>query len=143
MAKKDPKTAVKGLILFRGKYLLLLRSDKENIDPSMWDMPGGGIEKGETERQALIREIKEEIGIDISSCKIFPIKNWTLKKSGIKLGGTDFLCILENCQKIKIKLSPEHIRAKWLSEKEIMGNEELPIWFKESVVAAVAKLKKL
>jgi len=141
MKRKDPRGAAKGLIFLKGKYLLVLRSDKENIDPSMWDIPGGGIEKGETDRETLIREIKEETGIDISSSKIFPIKKWILEKNGNKLSGVDFLCILERYQ--KIKLSPEHIRAKWLSRKEIMESKEISSWLKESVAAAAAKLKEL
>lgn len=141
MVKNDPKIAAKGLILFNGKYLLVLRSGEENIDPSRWDIPGGGVKAGETVSEALIREIKEETGIDISSSKIFPIKNWTLNKGGIEFGGVDFLCILENYQ--KIKLSPEHIRAKWLSEKEIMDSEEIPSWLKESVELATAKIIRL
>lgn len=139
--ENDPKIAAKGLILFKGRYLLVLRSNKENIDPSMWDIPGGGIEKGETALEAVTREVKEETGIDISSSKISPIKNWTLEKNGRKFSGVDFLCILENYQ--EIKLSPEHISANWLSEKEIMERKEVPGWLKESVELAAAKLKRL
>lgn len=141
MVKNDPKIAAKGLILFKGKYLLVLRNDKENIDPFTWDIPGGGIEKGETALEAVIREVREETGIDISPCKIFPIKNWTLKKNGIKLGGVDFLCILENYQ--KIKLSPEHIRSKWLGEREITKSKKIPSWLKETVKLAAAKINHL
>lgn len=141
MVKNDPKSAAKGLIFFKGKYLLLLRDEKEDIELSTWDIPGGGIEKGEIASEALIREIKEETGINISSCKISPIKNWILQKKEIRFGGVDFLCILENYQ--KIKLSSEHFRAKWFDAKEIMDSEEIPSWLKESVKLAAAKINKL
>ena len=85
IAKNNPKKAAKGLIFLKGKYLLMLRSAEEEIMPSLWDIPGGGVEKGETILEALIREIKEEARIDISSCKILPLKNWQVKKDGNKL----------------------------------------------------------
>ena len=140
MIKDDPKLAAKVLISFKDKYLLLLRNSEEEISPSEWDIPGGGIEPGETVNEALIREVKEETGIDISSSKFFPIKNWIMDKDGVKIGGTDFLCILSNSQ--KINLSAEHIRAQWFSGEEIMANEEISAWLKEDVKRAKTELKK-
>ena len=138
MTKSDTKRAAKAVIYFKGKYLLLLRSNKEKVDPFSWDIPGGGIEKGETAVETLIREIKEETGIDISSSKVFPIKKWEKYKNNLKIGGIDFLCVLDNYQ--KITLSAEHIRAQWFSEKEIMSNKEIPTWLKNSVKLSSTKI---
>lgn len=140
MIKDDFRIAAKALISFKGKYLLLLRNDKEDICPSEWDLPGGGIESGETANEALIREVKEETGIDISSSKIVPIKNWEMDKGGIEIGGTDFLCILSNSQ--EISLSTEHIRAQWFSREKIMASKEIPAWIKEDVERAKTELEK-
>jgi len=132
MIKDDSRIAVKALILFKDKYLLLLRNSKEDICPLEWDLPGGKIESGETINEALIREVKEETGIDISSSKIVPIKNWEIEKRGINIGGTDFLCILNNFPQ-EIRLSAEHIRAEWLSREKIISNKEISVWIKEDV----------
>jgi bis(5'-nucleosidyl)-tetraphosphatase len=43
------------------RYLVL------NYPAGHWDFPKGAVEKGETEEQAAIREIREETGINISS----------------------------------------------------------------------------
>jgi 8-oxo-dGTP pyrophosphatase MutT (NUDIX family) len=111
MATEDPKKAAKALILSDGKYLLLLRSAEEDIRPSDWDIPGGGIEPGETEQEAMVREVKEESGIDLSSCQAIPIKRWEgLNDKGIKISGIDFLCTLDS--RPDVILSFEHVEAR-------------------------------
>ena len=50
------------------QYLMLFRNKKKNdLNGSKWIGVGGHLEKGETKEQALIREIKEETGLDIIS----------------------------------------------------------------------------
>ncbi|VVB78107.1 Nucleoside triphosphatase NudI [uncultured archaeon] len=59
--------AFSGIILKKGeKFLLQLRDDKKEIAyPNHWSIFGGSIEPGETPMQAIIREVKEELGINI------------------------------------------------------------------------------
>jgi 8-oxo-dGTP diphosphatase len=50
----------------QGEFLLALRDNKPSIPfPSHWDLIGGHVEPGETPEEALIREVKEELDIDI------------------------------------------------------------------------------
>lgn len=49
-----------------GRLLIYLRDDKPTIPfPNHWDFFGGHVEHGETPEQALVREVREEIGYDL------------------------------------------------------------------------------
>ncbi|MBP6962766.1 NUDIX hydrolase [Candidatus Saccharibacteria bacterium] len=63
------RDVVGGFIFSSDNYLLLGKSNRGTYE-GMWIIPGGGIESGESQEQALIREILEETGIDISNEKI-------------------------------------------------------------------------
>ncbi len=54
------QVAQKALIEKDGKVLISLDTNVEN-----WDLPGGRIHTGENPKEALAREVKEEIGVDI------------------------------------------------------------------------------
>ena len=48
-----------------GKCLIAKRGYKAKNERGLWEIPGGGVEFGETFREAIIREVREEIGIEI------------------------------------------------------------------------------
>jgi len=55
-------------VAVREGRLLLIRRSRSVVAPRMYCFPGGGIESGETEQEALIREFQEELGIAICPC---------------------------------------------------------------------------
>ena len=50
----------------RGEFLLQKRSMSKRINPGIWSITGGAVEAGEESVDTVIRECKEEIGLDIS-----------------------------------------------------------------------------
>ena len=55
-----------GAAMFKnGKIFLARRGPKARNEKGTWEIPGGSVEFGETFEQALKREIKEELGIEI------------------------------------------------------------------------------
>jgi len=77
--------AVVGIIL-RNKKILIQKRPSTGLLAGLWEFPGGKIEPGETPRQALVREIKEEIGAEVSKA--------------------DFLTAVEHCYtRYRVKLS--------------------------------------
>jgi len=54
-------------VIVRNDRLLIIRRSQQVVAPGMYCFPGGGIEPGETEEQAVIRELQEEL-----ACRIQP-----------------------------------------------------------------------
>jgi 8-oxo-dGTP diphosphatase len=56
----------------KGEFLLALRDNKPGIPfPNHWDLIGGHVEEGETPEEALIREFKEELNLDLKEYKFY------------------------------------------------------------------------
>jgi 8-oxo-dGTP diphosphatase len=101
----------------KGEFLLYLRDNKPGIPfPDHWDLIGGHVEEGETPEEALVREFKEELDLDL--------KEYTFYKKYECLTGDAY----ENIKYIysgKINLPIEKItllegvRPQYFSRKEI------------------------
>ncbi len=50
---------------------LILKRDSKGPRDRLWEFPGGKIEKGESERSCVIREVKEEIGLNVDNINFF------------------------------------------------------------------------
>lgn len=59
------RIGVSALILQDGKVLLAMRRD---ID--WWNLPGGGMEIGETVEEAVLREVREETGLEVEIVRL-------------------------------------------------------------------------
>ena len=85
--------AVVAVIKRNNKFLIQKRSD-QGLLAGMWEFPGGKIEKGETPNDALKREIKEELGVRISSSRF--LLNVRHYYTQFKVHLSVWLCTLEN-----------------------------------------------
>lgn len=59
-----PRIVVGGMLV-RGGRLLAARRTAPAETAGMWEFPGGKTEPGEDERQALVRELREELGVEV------------------------------------------------------------------------------
>ena len=83
--------------------------------PLKWEFPGGKIEPDETAEDCLIREIKEELNIEIKIIHALPPNTHTYPKITIEL--IPFICEHINGE-IILK---EHAQFKWLQTNELLA----------------------
>ncbi len=124
--KKEFGVATKAIIKNNeGKYLVIYKSDTEEISPNEIDLPGGRMKFGENAEESLRREVSEELGIEIKTIK--PSRVWGFVKDDLHLVGVTFLAEFVSGE---IKLSGEHTKHEWLEKEKILtGN--YPNWIKE------------
>ena len=60
------------LVDIDGRVLISKRPDGKQL-AGLWEFPGGKVEAGERPETALIRELKEEIGIDVTEACLAPL----------------------------------------------------------------------
>ena len=51
-----------------GRYLITRRKMNKAYAPGWWEVPGGGAMAGESSLTAVLREVGEETGLDVSAC---------------------------------------------------------------------------
>ena len=76
--KKDashfaPRTSIEvsAALIFRAGKLLITQRHAHSHLGGLWEFPGGKREAGETFEQCLVREIREELGVEISAGELF------------------------------------------------------------------------
>lgn len=112
-----PTKAVKAVIELNGKILLLQRS-KDLRGEDNWDLPGGLIENGQTEHGALLREVTEELGIEIEILKPFGTWSFTRLKDSKHVTVQNYLCRVKQ-HDFHMQLSEEHSSYAWIEPKDI------------------------
>jgi 8-oxo-dGTP diphosphatase len=104
------RVAVNAYLIRNGKFLLL----KRTTDPKIWVPPGGRLKIDEDPVKGLIREVKEETGLDIEV--IAPVNTWFGRWKDTWLLSIDYLTYATAGQ---LTLSSEHDHSYWISLEEL------------------------
>ena len=111
-------------IVLHGDAVLLAikRGESAPTAPGLWDIPGGELDFGEDPREAMLREIREECGLEMNDITLFDVYGevdqngnyWvTLAYYGVSKDG-------------EVQLSYEHTKWKWVTVEEFLKLESPP-----------------
>ncbi len=115
---------VVGCIIQKGDQILMLYRSESESDPSLWGIPAGKVEKGETDLQAAIREVKEETNIDFEPDDLTEICSLPIYYPELTVEFPMFHTKVEGI--LEIKLNPrEHIDYKWMKPKDVLELDNL------------------
>lgn len=116
-----------------GEILLQKRPEGRQM-AGLWEFPGGKVDAGESPESALIRELKEELGIEIEAQNLIP-----LTFASEPLGDRNLLLLLYRCQAWVGEPQPlDTPELRWLQPSEM---QDLPM--PPADVPLVAALEKL
>ncbi len=111
-------------IIKRDKEILCMQRDKGPFEyiSEKFEFPGGKIEKGESKHEALKRELKEEMDIDIEIREDDYFMTVDHIYPDFRIIMYSYLCKVSN---IEFKLN-DHIDYKWLAKEELNSLDWAP-----------------
>lgn len=92
-----------------GNFLCAKRGDWKSL-PGKWEFPGGKANEGEEPTVALVREIKEELSVDIRVLREF---------DRTMTGEIDLVCFVCDLVSEKPTVSTDHSELRWVAEKDL------------------------
>jgi 8-oxo-dGTP diphosphatase len=103
------------------QYLLLRRSEDKDYAPGAWECVTGRLDQGEGFEDALHREVREELGVEVQVEAILGTTHFYRGTPDPKneLVGVVYLCLLNNPDAIHI--SQEHSEYRWLSADQALA----------------------
>jgi len=108
----------------KGRILLIKRSGTKSYK-GYWQLPEGKLEDGENPQDALKREIKEELGVEIRSMKLLKIAASPIEAKGIKYLACRAMFLTKILHQ-DFKLSTEHSEYRWFGPDAIKSAKLLP-----------------
>lgn len=99
------------------KFLTLKRSPSDNSRPNCWDLCGGNVMWSELHNESLIREVKEESGLEMVNLK--PIQILTSFEEEKKVYYL-FIGYIAQSVSDHVILSSEHTEYKWVTKEEFL-----------------------
>ena len=119
-----------------GKYLILRRSTEKDVGAGAWECVTGRVDQGEGFPEALHREVREELGIEVQ-VDFFLRTDHFYRGDPVpenEMVGVLCCCSLNNPEAIQI--SWEHTEARWVTLEEAAGLLSERHWLVELIQRA-------
>lgn len=131
------RPGAKALIVHNGKILVITEKTSRGI---IHDFPGGGIEYGESVFEGLVREVKEEINLEVNPIK--PVGAWSfiLDEWNVHILCIGYQCELVGSSELDFTQNPadENIfEAHWYTKEELLTQDILSTQEMKDAVALV------
>ena len=133
--------AMVGMLVWRrtdGRYLLLRRSDARDFAPGEWETGSGRLEQGEGFIEALRRESREELGLEV---RIECLLGTTHFYRGDPVPDNDMVGVSFGCSIADasgLSFSEEHSEHKWVTADEATAFLPPDHWLSALIVRAEA-----
>lgn len=110
-----------GAMIFndKGEVLMLKRGQGAKNERGCWEVPGGGVDLGESLAQAIVREMKEEIGVDIIVEYQLLAFDHLLEEENQHWVGVPFVARIKKGQTPKIAERHKHEAIGWFLPDEL------------------------
>lgn len=112
---------VVGAAIHHNSLILAVQRSESMSLPLKWEFPGGKIEAGETKEQALIREIKEELCIEITNLEFVSTATYEYDFGRVHL--SVFKADIAHGELVL----KEHADKKWLAPNELLNLDWAPV----------------
>ena len=113
-------TEVVAALIRRGDRFLICRRPPEKARGLLWEFVGGKVEPGETKRQALARECREELDVAVEAGEVFMEVEHVYPDITIRL--TLFNAVIAAGEPQLL----EHVDLRWITAGEIGGFDFCP-----------------
>jgi 8-oxo-dGTP pyrophosphatase MutT (NUDIX family) len=126
------------LVVLDAPGRLLLFHTRDPYYPELgtwWELPGGGIDTGETYREAAVRELREETGIVVTTSQVGPPRWW--RRASFRHRGTQRLQdevvvavrldgpgpVVDGTERLDYE-QEDYFDCRWWSVAEVVGSRE-------------------
>ena len=130
VAGSDPATAsrgrrsvvdVVGAVICDGDRVLLARRPKGKAQAGLWEFPGGKIEPGETPEEALARECREELALEIESPSVLRSVLHSYPEKTIRL-----ILVACSVRPGSVPVPQEHQQVAWVALEQLPAMDLCP-----------------